>query len=135
MKNKITLITPPDYFENFNYSLGLINISQEDQEKITNWLEKLDIDEPLNIYFYASENNPNWLLYASKHSDLLFFDLDSNCPVAQILQGYILANPRVYYQTRNEFKGTVGDCVSSNRVPDIDYWLKEIVLPKLKPLE
>ena len=51
MDGKITLVTPPDIFENGNLSILLVNLSEEDQDTVGKWLSKSDIKENLNIYF------------------------------------------------------------------------------------
>jgi hypothetical protein len=48
MSIKITLITPPDFYENNNRSVLFVNISENDQEKITKFLSSKDLNE--NMY-------------------------------------------------------------------------------------
>ena len=45
MEGKITLITPPDVFENESYSILFIHLSEEDQESVSRWLSTTDIKE------------------------------------------------------------------------------------------
>ena len=128
MKNKVTLITPPDIFENNTKSVLFINTVEADQEKITNWLSNSTIEENLNIYFYAGENNVQWLLYALGKADICFVDLDNHCDTTIHLSGYILSMAQVYYKTIEQKTGSVFQHINSNRVPDMDYFLDNALL-------
>jgi hypothetical protein len=131
MKNKVTLITPPDFFENSSYSLLLININEHDQEKISKYLANLDIDQHLNIYFYSGEPNIDWLLYALARTDAVFIDLDNADKIVTALSGYIVSRPLVRYQTHDEVISKIYQHINSNQVPDIDFFLEEIFKPSI----
>ena len=131
MKNKVTLITPPDFYENSSYSLLLINVNEQDQEKISNYLTKVDVDQHLNIYFYAGEPNTDWLLYALARTDAVFIDLDNSNKIVAALSGYILSRPLVRYQTHDKDLSKVYQHINSNQVPDIDFFLEEIFKPSI----
>ena len=60
----ITLITPPDIFENENLSLVFMNISDQEQEDASHWLSNNNIDKNINLYYYQGETNIPWLLHA-----------------------------------------------------------------------
>ena len=62
MQGKITLITPPDIFENINKSIFFIHMSDEEQDFVSKWLATHDILEDLNFYVYSSEANIVWFL-------------------------------------------------------------------------
>lgn len=126
MKNKVTLITPPDFFENDSLSILLVDLVDYDQSKVTNWLTNLATENPINIYFYLGEQDPTWLLYALSKSKVCFLDIDNASPISSALHGYLLSKPHVYYQTRNELYSTVFSHINSNRVPDIDLFLEEV---------
>ena len=51
MNGKITLITPPDIFENGNKSILLVNLSDADQDAVSKWLSESTFEQNLNIYF------------------------------------------------------------------------------------
>jgi hypothetical protein len=55
MEGKITLITPPDIFENESYSILFIHLSESDQELVSRWLSNSNIKEHINIYFYSGD--------------------------------------------------------------------------------
>ena len=126
MKNKVTLITPPDFFENGNPSLMFIGINEIDQEKVTKWLSSIDRDEHLNIYFYMGEPNIPWLLYAIARSDWVFIDLDSEDFIIQTLSSYIASKPNVYIKTFDSELANIYEHISANRVPDIDLFLEHV---------
>ena len=60
MEGKITLITPPDVFENDSYSILFVHLNEEDQEIVSKWLASTDIKQNVNIYFYSGEAELNW---------------------------------------------------------------------------
>jgi len=131
MKNKVTLITPPDFFENSSYSLLLININERDQEKISKYLANLDIDQHVNIYFYSGEPNTDWLLYALARTDAVFIDLDNANKIVTALSGYIVSRPMVRYQTHDKDMSKIYQHINANQVPDIDFFLEEIFKPSI----
>ena len=102
MSLKITLITPPDIFENDNESIFLINLNEEDQNAATDWLSKYDSEKDLNIYFYQGEINMPWFLHAMAVSTYKYIDIDANSPMTDLLAGYILGKNNVYYKTAEQ---------------------------------
>jgi hypothetical protein len=131
MKNKITLITPPDFFENLSLSLLLIDITETDQETITQWLSSSTNEKDLNLYYYSEDNDPKWLLSAVNKSDLIFIDVDNLSYQVQLLLGYILSKKNVYYQTRVEETIQALKLINGNQLPDIRYFLDEILSPTI----
>lgn len=129
MKNKVTLITPPDIYENSSNSVLFINVQDRDQEKITNWLSNSESEENINIYFYSGEQETEWLLYALSRADLTFFDVDNHCGLTQLLAGYIISMNKVYYQTQQADIGQVYQHINSRRVPDMDFFLSDVLQP------
>ena len=64
MTGKITLITPPDIFENSNTSVLFAHITDEEQDVISRWLGNADFKTDVNFYVYSGEPNAMWFLYA-----------------------------------------------------------------------
>ena len=60
MPGKITLITPPDFFENSNTSVLFAHISNEEQDVISRWLADSDFANNINFYVYSGEVNVSW---------------------------------------------------------------------------
>ncbi len=131
MKNKITLITPPDFYENSSPSLMLINLTDGDQETVTSWLSNSDMDQDLNLYYFNKDSDAKWLLSAVARADLVFFELDNICEVTSLLSGYILSRSHVYYHTEYPTKSQNISLINSNRMPDMRFFLDE-VLTKIK---
>jgi hypothetical protein len=126
MKNKITLITPPDYFENNSPSLLLIDLDIDSQEQISAYLANSKFNIDTNIYFYMGENDPRWLLYALGKSNIAFVNLDNLSVIAEELKSYLLSKPHVYFTTQNSNLATTMSIISQNRVPDFDFFLDQI---------
>lgn len=126
MDGKITLITPPDFYENNNKSILFINISNTDQEKVTKYLSNIKLKESYNFYVFTNETNISWLLYAVSRSDYKFIDLDTENYIINILASYLLANNNFYYQTTDENFVAIVNHLNQNRITDIDKFLERI---------
>ena len=131
MKNKVTLITPPDFFENSSLSLCLINLKEQDQELITSWLAESQTDEDINLYYYNRDQDAEWLLSSINKSELTFIDIDESCDETSMLLGYILSKPNVYFKTIDQHKSKITSLINTNRVPDLGYFLNETFNSKL----
>lgn len=126
MKNKITLITPPDYFENNSPSILLVDLDLNCQEQITEYLTNSDIDIDTNIYFYMGESDPKWLLYALGKCKIVFVSLDNLSPSVEELKSYILSKPSVYFTTQNAELAETLSIINQNRVPDFAFFLEHV---------
>lgn len=131
MKNKITLITPPDIFQNSSLSVLFIDINDKDQETTSDWFYKNDNEVDLNLYFYSADKDPQWLLNALNRCDLTYIDIDDLSLEPNLLLGYILSKPNVHFQCRREEYLKTLKLVNTNQVPDIRYFLDEILNLKL----
>lgn len=126
MNGKITLITPPDIWENENLSILLINVQDSEQISISEWLKNLDYEKNINLYFYTGEENTIWLLYALSRSDYTFIDIDHNSFVSNLLLGYILGKNNVFYKTQDNNASAVLSHINQNKTTKIEYFLEEI---------
>lgn len=117
MKNKITLITPPDIFQNDQESILLVDITEKDQDLVSIWLGKTDKD--LNIYFYQGETNVEWLLHALSCSNSAFVNLNNMSPVTSHLAGFLLSKPKVYYTTDDKNISNLFSYINHNHVTDV----------------
>lgn len=126
MDGKITLITPPDFYENNNKSILFVNISESDQEKVTKYLSNIELKENYNFYVFTNETNISWLLYAVSRSDFKFIDLDTENYLINILASYILANNNFYYKTKDENFSAIINHLNQNRITDINKFLERI---------
>lgn len=124
MNGKITLITPPDIFENGNLSLLFVNLSEQDQDTVSKWLSDADIEENINIYFYNGEPNVPWFFHAIGACEHKYIDLDGNNYVTSALSGYVLGKSNFVYKTTDENIAAVYSHINSNRVRQIEEFLE-----------
>ena len=101
MESKLTLITPPDFYENGNLSLLFLSISDEEQKEVSVWLKDNKLPEDLNLYTYQGEPNVEWLFYALARSDYKYINLDSDDGMTNVLSSYIVSRPNVFWHTEN----------------------------------
>lgn len=127
MKGKITLITPPDIFENSNTSILLSHLTEEEQDAVSVWLSEHDIEEDLNLYAYSNEPNDVWFLYALNRCEYKYINIDGVNLITQALSGYMLSRGNVYYRTDNENLATVYSHINHNRVTDVKEFLESIL--------
>lgn len=124
MEGKLTLITPPDIFENESYSLMFVHLSDEDQEKVSQWFANSDIKENINIYFYSGEADLSWFFHALARSEYKYIDLDSLNNVTSTLSGYMLGKRNTYYKTSDENTSAICHYINQNRITDIEKFLQ-----------
>lgn len=128
MDGKITLITPPDIFENSNKSIIFFHLSEDDQDTVSTWLNESKIEEDINLYVYNGEDNLPWLFYAMAQCDFKYVDLNGQNLITQALSGYMLGKPNFYYKTNNEELAAVYSHINNNRVSNIEVFLERILI-------
>jgi hypothetical protein len=126
MTLKITLITPPDIYENDNESLLLINPDEEEQEISTQWFGEFDSEKELNLYFYQGEPNVPWIFHAMAVSKYKYINMDIPCEVTGLLAGYILGKGGVYYKIGDNNIAAVFEHINTNRVNNIKDFFERI---------
>lgn len=99
MSNKITLITPPDIFENSNVGILTVDMNQADQDEVSTYLGEYDGDFELNLYVFNGEPDIPWLFHALNVSKYVYINLDSCKKISTLLAGYILSKPNVYWNS------------------------------------
>ena len=124
MAGKLTLITPPDIFENESYSILFVHLSDEDQEKVSQWFANSEIKENVNIYFYSGEVDLPWFFHAMARSEYKYIDLDSLNNITSALSGYILGKKNTYYKTTDENTSAVFHYINQNRITNIENFLQ-----------
>jgi hypothetical protein len=127
MKSKITLITPPDIYENSNKSIMLCHLDEADQDSMSVWLKKADLAYDVNLYVYTDEANPVWFLYALNRCEYKYINIDYVNMMTQALSGYMLSRSNVYYRTENTNLAAVYSHINSNRVDNINEFLERIL--------
>ena len=119
MTVKITLITPPDIFQNDNTSLFLLNLSEQQQNASSEWLGRFESDQNYNIYFYQNETEVPWLLHAMSSSKYKYINIDGTNGISHWLMGYILSKPNTYFSTTDVNVAEVYSYINTNRVSDV----------------
>lgn len=130
MKSKITLITPPDIFENSNTSLLLCHLSENEQDTVGKWLHEIDLPVDINIYAYSGEPNTVWFLYALNRCEHKYINIDCVNLITQSLSGYILSRSGVYYKTGNEDLAAIYSHINTNRISAVEKFLESVLSAK-----
>jgi hypothetical protein len=123
----ITLITPPDIFENDNHSIFLANLTEQEQDIATKWLTDCKLDLEINIYFYHNEPNVVWFLHAMANSSHKYINLDNTYGMSDMLSGYILSKSSVYYSTSDKNKVAVYGHINQNKVDNVKSFFERVL--------
>lgn len=126
MSNKITLITPPDFYENGNYSILFIGMTDQDQDLASKWLSKNNNYPDCNFYYYQGETNIEWLLYALNRSDAKYVNLDAGHEIINTLGSYILSKSNTYYMTTDVNLKQLINYINNSYVSNIEQFLEKI---------
>ena len=124
MSNKITLITPPDFFENGNYSVLFIGMTENDQAKASHWLGQYEDLPETNLYVYQGEPNVAWLFYAANRATVKFVNLDADSAIISHMASYILSKPGVFYTTQDQNLKELMCHINNNYVNNIEEFLE-----------
>jgi hypothetical protein len=125
MNGKITLITPPDVFENDSHSVLFMHLSETDQAKVSEWLSKSTIKEHINVYFYDQEIALPWLFHAMGRCDYKYIDLNDVNRVTSALGGYILGKKNTFYKINDESLSAVYHYLNQDRITNIESFLEK----------
>jgi len=125
MTGKVTLITPPDIYENSNNSILFVNLQETDQDLISRWLTKNKLVIDCNFYVYNGESDIDWLLWAIGCCSHKFINLDNQNEITQALSGYILGKNNFYYRTDNENLANIYAYISNRRVLKMEHFLEQ----------
>jgi hypothetical protein len=125
MANNITLITSPDFFENSNKSIMVINIDPKESEEVNVYFEKFEQDFDVNLYVYTGEPYVPWLLHSLERSDFVYVNVDNLMGVTEPLIGYIISKSNVYYKTINVNTKEVFGYINRKSVGNITEFLRK----------
>lgn len=114
MTAKITLITPPDIYQNDQTSILFVDITETEQDEISRWLGNANLD--LNIYYYQGEPNVPWLLHAFSVSNFQYLNLDNMSSVTSYLAGYLISRPGSCYTVADDNVAELYSHINLNRV-------------------
>jgi hypothetical protein len=126
MANKITLVTPPDFYENSNFSILFIGMTEKDQDDASAWLGQNERYPDCNFYYFQGENNMEWLLYALHRSDAVFLNFNVDRAIINIMGSYILSRPNVYYTTEDDNMKALMSYVNNQYLPNITDFLEKV---------
>lgn len=124
MATKITLITPPDIYQNDQDSILLIDLSEEEQDRVSTWLGNNLL--PLNIYYFQGEPNVPWFLHALSCSTYKYINLNNMSAVSSYLSGYTLSKVGVFYSTDDANVAELFSYINMNRVEDAVAFLERV---------
>jgi hypothetical protein len=124
--NKITLITPPDIYENSNFSILFLGLTEDQQTTASVWMGQNDTFPPCNFYYYEGENNMPWLLFTLNRSNAIFLNLDVDFAIINIMGSYILGKPGVFYTTKDQNLKSLISHINSNYVESVDIFLEKV---------
>jgi len=124
--NKINLITPPDTLHNKNFSLNLINTTDEEKEKISSFLSVQADDREINLYAYTNESNPSWLLNRIDGKIPTYINLDNTIDISVKYTSYILSMSNIYYTTKDKNTKEIYSLISANYVTNIEKFLDKV---------
>lgn len=126
MSVKITLITPPDIFQNERESILLIDLPNEEQDSFSKWLGEYDQELSLNIYFYQGETELSWFFHALSCATYVYMNLNNMSIISSYLIGYILSKPKTYFKVDNKNIAEVYKFINNNKVNDVNEFLERI---------
>ena len=125
MSSKLTLITPPDIFENSNPAILFVHLSDNDQDIVSKWLSQRELDHDLNLYVYNGEPDVEWFFWACGVSEHKYIDLDGTNDITKALSGYVLGKTGFAYKTSDENLAAVYSHINNNRVSRIEAFLEK----------
>ncbi len=120
----ITLITPPDIFENGNDGYLFMNITEEEQDSSSKWLSEHTLKDPINLYYYQGENNPMWLFHALAVSKGVYLNCDNDSDFTKWLTSYILSKHNVWYSAKDENFRALMSYINQRQIKDITEFLE-----------
>ena len=126
MQGKITLITPPDFFENNNESVLFMHLSDAEQDIVSKWLSKSTITSNVNFYVYIDEVNVSWLLYALNRCEHKYINMNYCNSITQALGGYMLGKSSVHYSTSDANTSAIYSHINQNRVDSVEKFLEAV---------
>jgi len=122
MSTKLTLITPPDIYQNNQDSVLLIDLTEKEQDDFSIWLGNNPLS--INIYFYQGEPNVPWLLHALSCSTYKYINLNNMSAVSSYLAGYTLSKQGVYYSTDDANVSQLFSHINMNQVDNVVEFLE-----------
>jgi hypothetical protein len=117
----INLITPPDKLHNKNYSLLLVNPSDDIKSQFNEFATGLE--NPINLYLYEANDDLNWLIDISQSVNSIILDID-NTKENQWVIGYLLGFGKTFYLTNTS--ESVYNSINVNRIYDFNQFIEGV---------
>ena len=127
MTGKITLITPPDIYENGNLSILFCHLSDKDQEVISKWLSEKNLNIDINFYVYEGQTNIPWLFYTNGVCQHKYLDIDGMNNITSAISSYILGKNNFYFKTVDENLAAIYSYINTNRITKIEQFLERVL--------
>jgi hypothetical protein len=124
MQGSITLVTPPDVYENYNLSLLFVHLNEAEQDSVSLWLKNSQLEEDINIYAYNGESDINWFLHSLNRCEYKYINVDGANNISGAIMGYAVGKNGVCYQTSDENIAAVYSHINPNRVKTVDEFLE-----------
>jgi hypothetical protein len=126
MSGKITLVTPPDIYENSNKSVLFCHLSEKDQEIISRWLTQRNLSDNTNFYLYTGETDIGWLFYATGVCQYKYLDVDNMNNITATISSYILSKSDFFYKIQDENLAAIYNHINTNRINKIEQFLERV---------
>lgn len=151
---QITLVTPPDFFQNQNRSFCLINFSKRDKDSFADQLNKHMPDEDITVYLWddnnfsvtdsVEKNDPNyesylkewrhnqtnrdynWLLNACKVATTVILNMEYISKPLMVWSGYILTLSKTHFINGNESEAKTLSVLNRNRIESVPYLFQKL---------
>lgn len=117
----INLITAPDKLLNNNYSLLLINPSNDIKENFNEVAKSFDRN--INLYLYEGEPMLQWLVEVANIVDNIVIDIDNTIENKWLI-GYILSLSKTFYLTKDTYQ--VYNTINNNVIYDLSQILEGV---------
>lgn len=127
MTGKITLISPPDVYVNKNFSIILVNTTEEEQEAISNWFGANAVDREVSIYFYNNEKNLQWLVTAFNIAKFRYVNLDNTHDESHLMSSYLLSSENCYYTLSDNNLYEVFRLLNTSKLESVTEFLEKVI--------
>ena len=124
MQGSITLVTPPDVYENSNLSILFVHLDDAGQDTVSRWLKDSPLDEDINIYVYNGEADIGWFLHALNRCEYKYINIDGANDISQAIMGYAVGKNGVCYETGDDGIAEAYSHINPNRVKTVDDFLE-----------
>ncbi len=127
MTGKITLISPPDVYVNRGFSIILVNTTEEEQEKISDWFGQSNLSKEILIYFYNNERNIQWLVTAFNLAKYKYVNVDNSKDQSSVLMSYMLSSEDCYYHTNDTNAHEIFKLLNTSKLESVIEFLEKVV--------